>query len=163
MLRTAKVVCQSGEYVCLVRNVSPGGVGLSFFHDVPAEPRIFLELSNGALYPIERAWAEERTSGYRFAAPVDLDAFIGEASMFSHRPIRLRIKHPVLLTAQGSDHWAMLGDISRSGARIECDTQLAEHAQVRFEAAGLPLRFGTICWRKGRDHGMVFDQPITLE
>lgn len=167
MLRTAKVVCQSGEYVCLVRDVSEGGVGLRFLHDVPEEKRIFLELANGALYPIERCWAdggpEGAQAGYRFAAPVVLADFLSEASLFPHRPVRLRLKVPVLLTADGHDCRAMLIDVSRCGAKLAAERELPEHAFVRFDAVGLPLRFGHIRWRKGHDHGIAFQEAIPLE
>lgn len=162
MLRTAKVVCQSGEYVCLVRDISAGGVGLRFFHDVPEEKRIFLELANGALYPIERCWADSAEGGYRFAAPVNLEQFLAEASLFPHRPVRLRLKVPVLLTVDGHDCRAMLADVSRSGAKVIADRQLPEQAFVRFDAVGLPLRFGHVRWRKDHDHGIVFQDALGL-
>lgn len=166
MLRTAKVICQSGEYVCLVRDVSRGGVGLQFFHAVPEEPRIFLELANGALYPIERTWqrseAESGEAGYRFAAPVALGAFLDETSQHPHRPVRLRLKMPVLLTANGKDCRAMLADISRCGARLVADRRLPEGAFVRCDADGLPLRFGHVAWRKQLEHGITFQQAFGL-
>lgn len=162
LLRTAKVVCQSGEYVCLVRDVSDGGVGLSFLHAVPDEPRIFLELANGALYPIERCWADNGLAGYRFAAPVSLDHFLSEASQYAHRPVRLRLKVPVLLTVDGHDFHAMLADISRCGAKLNVDRRLPQGAFVRWDAVGLPLRFGHVRWRKDHDHGVVFQEAIPL-
>ena len=163
MLRTAKVVCQSGEYVCLVRDVSASGVGLRFFHDVPQEPRIFLELANGALYPIERSWSDHGDAGYRFAAPVALEDFLSEASQFAHRAVRLRLKVPVLLTVDGHDFRAMLADVSRCGAKLAIDRRLPQGAFARFDAVGLPMRFGHIRWRQNHDHGVVFQEPIPLE
>jgi hypothetical protein len=167
MLRTAKVICQSGEYVCLVRDVSRGGVGLRFFHAVPDEPRIFLELANGALYPIERTWersaADSGEAGYRFAAPVTLGEFLDETSQHPHRPVRLRLRLPVLLTVDGSDCKAMLADISRCGAKLIADRRLPEGAFVRCDADGLPLRFGHIAWRKQLEHGITFQQAFGLE
>lgn len=167
MLRTAKVICQSGEYVSLVRDVSRGGVGLRFFHAVPHELRIFLELANGALYPIERTWerseAESGEAGYRFAAPVALGEFLDETSQHPHRPVRLRLKLPVLLTVDGTDCKAMLADISRCGAKLIADRRLPEGAFVRCDADGLPLRFGHIAWRKQLEHGITFQQAFGLE
>ena len=45
MLRRAKLVCQSGEYLTLIRDVSEKGIGLGFLHDVPPEPRTLLQLA----------------------------------------------------------------------------------------------------------------------
>ena len=37
LIRTAKLVCESGEYLCVIRDVSSTGVRLRLFHDLPAD------------------------------------------------------------------------------------------------------------------------------
>ena len=54
MLRTAKLRCRSGEYACVVHDVSESGVKLRLFHDHPPEAHMFVELANGALFAVER-------------------------------------------------------------------------------------------------------------
>jgi hypothetical protein len=162
MLRTAKVVCQSGEYLCLVRDVSASGAGLRFFHAVPPEPRIFLELANGQIHPIERVWARGQEAGYRFAANIDVADFIAERSDHANRAIRLRLERPVLVTAGGQDGRATLVDISRTGARLDADARWPLQAFVRLDAAGMPIRYGHVRWREGTAHGIVFQNVIPL-
>jgi hypothetical protein len=162
MLRTAKVVCQSGEYLCLVRDVSATGAGLRFFHAVPPEPRIFLELANGQIHPIERVWARETEAGYRFASPVDVADFIAERSEHASRAIRLRLERPALATVEGHDCAATLRDISRTGARLDADHAWPLQAFVRIELAGLPVRYGHVRWRQGTAHGIVFQNMLPL-
>jgi hypothetical protein len=162
MLRTAKVVCQSGEYLCLVRDVSASGAGLRFFHAVPPEPRIFLELANGQIHPIERVWVRETEAGYRFASPIDVAEFIAERSDHPHRAIRLRLERPALVTVEGHDCLATLTDISRTGARIEGGYGWPLQAFVRLELAGFPIRYGHVRWREGTSHGIVFQNMLPL-
>lgn len=162
MLRTAKVVCQSGEYPCLVRDVSSGGVGLRFFHDAPPEDRIFLQLANDAIYPIERAWVSGTEAGYRMAREIDVDEFIAEPSPYHHRAIRFRLERPVLVTIDGRDSRARLLDVSRTGAKLRADHEWAKGAFVRFEFTGFPVRFGHVLWRKGMEHGIVFQDTMSL-
>ena len=57
----------------------------------------------------------------------------------------------------------MLADISRCGAKLTVDRRLPQGAFARFDAVGLPLRFGHIRWRHNHDHGVVFQAPIPLE
>lgn len=163
VLRSGKVVCQSGEYLCMMRDVSTGGVGLRFFHAPPPEPRIFLQLANGKVLPIERVWSRDHDAGYRFAAVVDVDEFISEGAMQPPRPIRVRLSLPALVTVDGRDGPARLADISRTGARIDADRQWPLEAFVRLEASGLPLLFGHIRWRDGTAHGIVFQNVLPLE
>ncbi len=163
MLRTAKVVCQSGEYLCLVRDVSSGGAGLRFFHAVPPEPRIFLELANGQIHPIEQVWSRGNEAGYRFASPTDVAEFIPERSDHPHRSIRLRLERTALITVDGQDCLATLADISRTGARIEAELAWPLQAFVRLEVVGMPIRYGHVRWREGTAHGIVFQNVLPLD
>jgi hypothetical protein len=163
VLRTAKVVCQNGEYACLVRDVSASGVGLRFFHHAPPEQRIFLELANGQIHPIERAWVKDNEAGYRAAAEIDVEEFIAEPSDHPHRAIRFRLERPVLVTVDGRDCRARLLDISRTGAKLTADLHWPIQGFVRFELAGFPVRYGHVLWRKGLDHGIVFQDAMPLD
>jgi hypothetical protein len=161
--RTAKVVCQSGEYLCLVRDVSAEGAGLSFFHPVPAEERIFLEMADGAIYPIERAWSRDLQAGYRFASPIDVARFIADRGEHPNSPIRVRLRRPVEVTLAGTPYPAELEDISRTGARFIADCALPLQAPVRLAIAGMANRIGHVLWRRGFTHGVVFQNPMTLD
>lgn len=163
MMRTAKLVCQSGEYVCVVRDVSSGGVRLHFYHPVPAEGRVFLVLANGLTYPVERVWEREGAAGYRFVSEVDLPAFISEPGRYPHRGIRLALERPALVTTGGIDSRAMLADISTRGARVVGGSRYAAGSLVRLEVEGLPVRFGHVCWRNDHDHGIIFQEAIPLD
>jgi hypothetical protein len=162
MLRTAKVICQSGEYPCLVRDVSASGVGLRFFHLAPPEPHIFLELSNGQIHPIERAWIKGNEAGYRAAAEIDVEEFIAERSDHPPRAIRFRLERPVLVTVEGQDSYATIADISHTGARLEAEQSWPLQAFVRLELTGLPIRYGHVRWREGMAHGIVFQNVMSL-
>ena len=163
MMRTAKVVCQSGEYVCIVRDVSAGGTRLHFFHAVPGEERIFLTLTNGLIYPIERVWVGVHSAGYRFASPIELGEFISEPGLYPHRGIRLRLERPTLVTTGGIDSRAMLADISTRGARLAGGSRYPIGSLLRIEVEGLPIRFGHVCWRHEHDHGVIFQEAIPLD
>lgn len=163
MLRSAKLVCQSGEYVCIVRDVSSDGVGLRFMHAVPTEPRIILELSNGSTYPIERVWAGKQQAGYRFARAIELNDFIHEPSPFENRPIRLRMCTEAVIEAQRVAHRARLVDLSRGGAMIECGERFPEGAFLTLELPGIGAKAADVAWRKGAQHGLMFHQPLSIE
>ncbi|WP_284124042.1 PilZ domain-containing protein [Parerythrobacter aestuarii] len=163
MLRSAKLVCQSGEYVCIVRDVSAEGVGLRFMHAVPTEPRVILELSNGATYPIERVWKGKQQAGYRFARAIELQDFIHEPSPFESRPIRLRIRAQGVVEAHRVAHRIRLLDLSRGGALIECGERFGQGAYLTLELPGMDVRPADVCWRKGGQHGLMFHDPLTTQ
>ena len=163
MLRRAKLVCQSGEYLCLIRDVSQQGVGLGFLHDVPPEPRTLLQLANELTYPVERVWTGKRQAGYRFAAEVCLDEFLRENSQFECRPLRLQMSGQARI-GEGRDVYdARLLDLSCEGAKFTCPTKLSVGKLVRFDLDGLPSQLGQVRWVEGNRHGLRFQQPATTE
>jgi hypothetical protein len=163
LIRTAKLVRESGEYLCVIRDVSATGVRLRLFHDLPADTHMALELANGEVYFIERVWTRDSHAGFRFSAPIDVEAFIAEVSPFPRRQPRLRITFPVALTAEGQASVATVRDLSTQGARIESLRFLAIGQQIRLEGEGFPATIAKVCWRSGPDYGLVFEQVFQLE
>lgn len=163
VIRTAKLICQSGEYPCVVRDVSATGTRVRLFHDLPPDSHVALELANGERYAMERVWQTGDSAGFRFAAPIDVEDFIEEPARHPRRPIRVSLKRPALVTAGGRDGNALLVNLSQQGACIEVGTPIAIGQQVRLEVAGLPLRFGHVRWRRGFAHGLVFQQGFRLD
>jgi len=167
MLRSAKVVCQSGEYICLVRDVSELGTSLSFLHDVPPEKRIILSLANGMTFPIEQVWSGKKQAGYRFASPVSLAEFMYESSPFALRAVRLEID-AVARVMDGRDTFmAQVLDISTHGLKFECASDIKLARLIGFQITGMRQQLGQVVWHDG-DHnvpryGFQFQHPLGLQ
>ncbi|MGE0284318.1 MAG: PilZ domain-containing protein, partial [Rhizobiaceae bacterium] len=91
LIRTAKLVCESGEFLCVIRDVSETGLRLKLFHHLPQDRHLALELANGEVYFVEKVWERDGHAGFRFAAPIDVQGFIAEVSPFPRRQVRLRM------------------------------------------------------------------------
>lgn len=163
MLRAAKVLTPGGELVCSVREVSATGLRLRFFHDLPQDRFLLLELGNGERYPLEAMRRDGDVIGARFGAPIDVSEFMAEPSPYPRRQLRVQMKLGALLTAGQRDYRAQVVDLSQQGARIELGSQLDPLQSVRLEVPGLPLRFGQVRWRQGFAHGLFFDHPLRLD
>ena len=163
VIRTAKLIAQTGEYPCVVRDVSETGTRVRLFAAPPPDSHLALELANGERYAMERIWQADDQAGFRFAAPIDVEHFIEEPSRHPRRPIRVRLRRPALATAAGRDSKALVMNISQQGACIELGTPLAVGQQLRLELPGLPLRFGHVRWRRGFAHGLVFQQGLRFD
>lgn len=163
VLRAAKLVTQAGEYVCMVRDVSTGGVRIQMFHAVPADDHAFLELGNGEVYPMIRVWTRDRQAGFRFPTPIDVAAFIAEAGKYPRRAIRLRIRRPGLAYSGGIVRNITLRDLSQTGASFSCRDYLALFQPLVLSIDGLPECSGWVRWRQGQDYGMVFEATCRLD
>lgn len=163
MLRSAKLIADDSEYLCIIRDVSETGLKLRLFHPVPHAASLMVETANGQHYPIQVVWESKSEAGFRFVTPIDVDAFVSESGPFPKRPLRLRVHHPAELRIGKESHRAMILDISRQGARIAIHTKLAIGQKFCLEARELPLFEGTVCWRREPEYGVVFSQVMGLE
>jgi hypothetical protein len=166
LLRSAKVVCQSGEYVCLVRDVGAHGTKLGFLHEAPPDRRMILVLANGLTCPIERLWAGRSQAGYRFAADISIAEFLHESRPFDVRPIRLAIAASARIVDGSDSHVARLADLSTGGAGFVCDARIAQGRLVSFQLAGMPQQLGEVVWSEtpgdGVHHGLEFRHALGL-
>jgi hypothetical protein len=163
LLRRAKLVCQSGEYLTLIRDVSEGGISLGFLHDVPPEPRVLLQLANDTTYPVERVWTEKRQAGYRFGCCVNLSEFLAEQAPGGSRPIRLNVSGTVRVQDGQQVLDARLLDISCEGAKIACAGAIRTRGLLTFELPGLPPQLAQVHWREAGRYGLGFQHPLDSE
>jgi PilZ domain len=163
LIRTAKLVCESGEFICVVRDVSETGLRVRLFHDLPADRRMALELGNGEVYFIEKVWENDQLAGFQFSAPIDVQGFIAEVSPYPRRHLRLRMQVPATVSLDGTANAATIFDFSQNGARIETSRHIGVGQKVRLDAEHLPPLTGTICWRSGQEYGLALEQFFSLE
>ena len=163
LIRSAKLICEGAEYLCIIRDVSASGVRLRIFHPLPPVQRFLLELSTGERYELDRVWEASDHAGFRFADWIDVTTFIAEASPYPKRALRLRLEFDAKVTADGVSAEATVRDLSREGARIETTLPLAIRQKVYFTAKGLPTIVGSVCWRSKSAYGLVFQQVFSFE
>lgn len=163
LLRRAKVLCEHGEYLCLIRDVSELGVGLGFLHDVPPEPRVLLQLANDLTYPVERIWTGKRQAGYRFGGEITVESFLREQAPHPPRALRLAISGTVRIS-EGRNHTdARLVDISCEGAKIASPAVYLQNRLLSFQLEGLEPQLAQVRWSEGGKHGLKFQTPLDTE
>lgn len=162
MIRSAKLICQSGEYPCIVRDVSTGGCKLRFFHAMPSETYVLLELANGETFAMKRVWNRELEAGFQFTAPINVETFIEEPCPWPRRPVRLRIRAGMRVWADGKGIEGVLRDIGCGGIGLALASELALRQAVRLAIPGIPDCYARVAWRRGASHGLVFEQQLKM-
>jgi hypothetical protein len=159
LLRTAKLIGATGEYLCVVRDVSATGISVRTFHPLP-QGELVLELPNGDRFPLERVWEKDGAAGFRFAGEVDVERLIEGKGRFPKRGVRLHLQLPATLSSLGGTYDAVIRNLSQQGARIESPTRLAIDQKVRLETKGLPPVRAVVRWREGQEYGLAFDDTF---
>ena len=65
LIRAAKILSPTGEFLCVVRDASETGVSVRLFHPLPPDVPLTLEMPNGDCLPLERVWETEGKAGFR--------------------------------------------------------------------------------------------------
>jgi hypothetical protein len=169
LIRPAKLAfADNHEFVCVLRDVSPGGCKARIFHPLPPEGAMILELCNGDRYPVERVWESEDQAGawhigLRFRDAVPVEYLLNEDGRFRKRPVRIRLALPALIVAGREAIAGELRDLSQQGAQLTCEAHLAVDQQVRLEIAGLSPIVAKVRWRRPPAVGLVFEQTFRLD
>lgn len=166
ILRAAKLICEAGEFLCVLRDVSDKGLKARLFHPLPLCDAYEIEFGSGESFAVEPVWTRGRDTGFRFAAgPIDVQGLLAEAGPFPKRSIRLRIAEelPVRLRFDHGELTGWVLDISQHGAQIELPAALPIGQQLRIEARGLPVLHGRVRWRRAARHGVVFQECFRLD
>ena len=163
LIRSAKLTSDLGEFLCIVRDVSEGGVKLRLFHALPPRDSYRLELSSLHTFEVEPVWTKGDLAGFRFPQPINIPDFIGESSNFPKRALRLNLNTPATIRVDGIAFPAAIRDLSREGLRIETQLALALDQKVTVEAANFATRTGIVRWRKSPAYGVALQNLLSFE
>lgn len=160
LIRSAKVVTSSGEFLCVIRDVSETGISARTFHPLPASDIVTFELQNGDRYDAEMVWQEEGKAGFRFLEQADLQRLVDSPSPFAKRQIRINLEVPAELDIAGRLMPTRMLDLSQQGAKVECPDRLPIHGRVTLRADGLPEIRAKIRWWRDGLCGLVFEDTM---
>ncbi|MBO9517769.1 MAG: PilZ domain-containing protein [Porphyrobacter sp.] len=163
LIRAAKLVSSEGEYLCVVRDASEGGVSVRLFHPLPTDAPLTLELQNGDRYPLLCVWEEEGKAGFRFENPADLERIVESPSRFAKRAVRMNISLPCVVRFGEREVNATLCNLSQQGGRIITPERLSLVQRIRIEAEGFPELAAKVRWRRGETYGLSFENNLQFE
>ncbi len=158
LIRAAKLVCDSGEFLCVIRDASETGISVRTFHRLPSATRMVVELQNGDRHELDLVWQKEDRAGFQFIHQADISRIITSPSRFTKRAIRLNLTAAaVIKTSDGRCEEVEIVDLSQQGAKIACECRFALDERVKISAKGLPETNAKVRWRKDGGCGLIFE------
>jgi hypothetical protein len=167
VLRVAKLITPRGEELCLVRDISAGGLMAHIYSELKVGDPVTAEFKSGHVAPGTISWRRDGLAGISFDTPVDAERILSgddaAPNSFQARSPRLGIKLRARVRVGGFYRAATLCDISQGGAKIQpCD--LAEVGQpVVLAVTGLPAIAGVVRWRDSDYAGIQFDIALPFK
>ncbi|MDG2534551.1 PilZ domain-containing protein [Sphingomonas sp. HITSZ_GF] len=164
--RSAMLRWSGYESLCLIRNISPGGLMGKLHTSLPPGEPVLVEIRSGKEIPGRVAWSADGMVGVQFDERIDVLEVLhapvhGEPGLTQRMP-RLRIACPVGLLADGIRQTLTLVDVSQGGAKVEADF-LREGDEVTLGIRGLDPHRGVVRWAHSGRAGIAFLAAIPFD
>lgn len=164
LLRVGTLIVGGRRELCLIRNVSAGGMMIRVFSLIAEGERLTVELKQGEPIVGAARWSEDGCVGVHFDQPIDVIKLIS-TSLDGPRPRmpRIAVDRIAWLRAEGAaPAHSRASDISQGGTRLETATRLAVGAHVVVTIEGLAPQPAVVCWHEDGAYGVTFNRILAL-
>jgi hypothetical protein len=163
-LRVGTLVVDGRRELCLIRNISAGGLMAHVYSTLAPGERVTVELKTNHAIPGHVVWTREGNSGIQFDAEVDVAELLAHPIISPNgwrpRTPRVEIDRMATLRIGARTQWVRALDISQSGVKIETDHAPAEGADVVLTLEGFRPLYGAVRWAGADGCGIAFNQLI---
>jgi len=163
LFRVGSIHIGERRELCLIKNISAGGMMIRAYCALQPNTRVFVELKRGEQIEGKVSWIQEGSAGIEFNERVDVVELLA-TSMDGPRPRMPRVEVRCIASVrQGSQVYGMRAhDISQGGLKVESTRDLVIGTDVLVTLPGLPSQPGVIRWKDGRCYGITFQHLLAL-
>jgi hypothetical protein len=163
LYRVGSIIIGDRRELCLIKNISAGGMMIRAYCDVARDTRVSVELKSG--HPIEGAvsWIRDSSVGISFDDPVDVIDLLS-ASMDGPRPRMPRIEVDCFANVRDGSavQRARVRDISQGGVKLESGTPIPSGTDLIVSLPGLEPQPCVARWSDGAFTGITFNRLLAL-
>jgi hypothetical protein len=168
LLRVGKLVTETEQLLCMIRNISSAGAMLKIYQSLEVGSAVEIEVTPDCPVAATVIWVQEDLAGVAFAEKIDVVAALrGGPRMGPYRRVartpRLRTRRPATMHTDDIECQVVLCDLSLNGAKIETDAELATDVEVALFVDGLQPLTGRVRWCHDLHAGMEFDIPVQMD
>lgn len=167
ILRVGVLVIDGRRELCLIRNVSAGGLMAHVYSPVRPGQRVVVELKSNQQIEGEVEWVRGADAGIAFDVKVDISQLLANPAVLENgwrpRLPRVEIDRLATLRAGARTYWVHTRDVSQGGVKIETDQPLDTGTEVVITLQNLRPLAATVRWQKGRLCGIAFNDLVPFE
>ena len=163
LLRVGALRVGRRRELCLIRNISAGGMMIRPYSAIEPGTRLSVELKQGDSVSGIAQWSERGLVGITFDAPIDVLVLLSASGMET-QPRMPRIEVDCLaMIREGADvHRSRTCNISQGGICLKTNADLRVGAHVVVSLAGLPPAGGVVKWRDEDNYGIGFNRVFPV-
>lgn len=164
ILRVGALIGPEGRELCLIRNISAGGLMAHVYSNhVPGSP-VTIELKSNHPVPGKVAWADESNIGIAFDSPIDVEEMLSSQSALDPgwRPRLPRVEVDRLATLRcGARLYGVnTQDISQGGVKVETDQPIEVGREIVLTMEKFRPIAGVVRWCQSGLAGIAFNHLI---
>jgi len=163
LLRVGSLFVGERRELCLIRNISAGGMLIRAYCPIAEGTRLAIELKHGEPVHGTARWTKGECVGVTFDRAIDVLALLS-ASDEGPRPRmpRIEIDCTAWVRVDAKVHRTRAVDISQGGIKVEFEGELPPSADVIVSLNGLPPCAGVIRWSADGAYGITFNRVLSL-
>ena len=163
LFRVGSVTLGDRRELCLIKNISAGGMMIRAYCTIVQGERLTVELKSGQPIAGSVSWVRDQTLGVAFDEPIDVIELLS-ASMEGPRPRMPRIEVDCYATVrEGASTYRMRAcDVSQGGIKIASSMILPKGADVVVTLPGLPAQPGVVRWMDDGFGGITYNRLLPL-
>jgi hypothetical protein len=163
LLRVGTLTIGDRRELCLIRNISEGGMLIRPYCRIAAGERIIIELKQGEPVSGTAKWTRGDCVGVAFDKAIDVLGLLS-ASAEGPRPRMPRVAIDCLawVREDATVHRVRAVNISQGGLKVESEEPLPLGAEVIVSLAGLGPCPGIVRWSEDGAFGINFNRVLAL-
>lgn len=164
LLRVGALIVDGRRELCLIRNVSAGGMMIRPYSDIEPGSMVSVELKHGVAVSGETQWADNDLIGVSFDEPIDVVALLAQSADGPQpRMPRIALDSLVWVRQDANVHRSRGINISQGGMCVQMDVELSIGAHVIVSIQGLAPTAGVIKWQDGDFYGIGFNRVFPVD
>jgi hypothetical protein len=163
MLRVGALLIGDRRELCLIRNISAGGMMIRPYSPIAAGTRLSVELKEGDEIDGVVQWAESDLVGISFDVPIDVVALLAESLEGPRRRLpRIEVDCPASIRQDGDVRRSRVINISQGGMCVRANGELTMGAHVVASLPGLTPTPGVVKWTDADTYGIGFNRVLPV-
>lgn len=167
ILRVGTLIIGSRTELCLIRNISAGGLMAHVYSPLEVGEIVTVALKSTHVLHGKVIWTREGNAGIEFDEPIDVEEMLSNPTLLENGwlPRMPRVEIDWLATVRSGAHttWVSLRDISQGGVKFESDAPLQPGAQVTLTVDKFRSIRGVVRWWDQGLGGISFNELIPFQ
>ena len=163
LLRVGAIMVGERRELCLIRNISAGGMMIRAYSNIPLGTQLTVELKQGDPVSGVVKWVEDGLTGVTFDAQLDVLLLLAPPGEGPRpRLPRIEVDCTAWVREDGNVIRTRVANISQGGICVEARSPLTTGADVVVTLPGLTPAAGVVKWSDGSAYGIGFNRALIL-